>query len=199
MNRIIKLLAVVERSEQGITVGVYPVMLPENHQLARYRAALTRSSWRAKLLTISCSTVAGCRWRSNCFCGSRRYRNCCASPCCRLYWPAHSVVLERANRGCFQVESSYMMRLAADAVGVLARVSDILLSTTFLFVQCSSVQKKTKTAITNYGLPLITWLIELFAKQQKKYPMLNLLALCCRLCEFLKTNRRNCVTDVKCN
>ena len=35
LNRVIKLLAVVEQDETGISAGVYPVMIPEEHQLAK--------------------------------------------------------------------------------------------------------------------------------------------------------------------
>ncbi len=35
MGRVIKLLAVVQQNDEGISAGVYPVMMPKNHQLAK--------------------------------------------------------------------------------------------------------------------------------------------------------------------
>lgn len=126
MNRIIKLLAVVERSEQGITAGVYPVMLPENHQLAKvsgsFNAVFVEGEASDDLMFYgrgaggapTASAVAG-----DIVTVARHRAAGSTGPLIPLY--SNESIVDAS-----EVESSYMMRLSvADAVGVLARVSDI--------------------------------------------------------------------------
>ncbi|MFC0265257.1 homoserine dehydrogenase [Alloscardovia macacae] len=128
MNRVIKLLAVVEQdSENGaISAGVYPVMLPADHQLAKVSGSFnavfvegeasddlmfygrgaggapTASAVAGDIVTVARHRVAGT-----------------TGPDIPLY--SQAPMADAADG-----ESSYMLRLSvADNVGVLAKVSEI--------------------------------------------------------------------------
>lgn len=55
LGYVVKLLAVADRSDEGVSARVHPVMLPHDHPLASIRAPRMRSSWRARRST-SCSS-----------------------------------------------------------------------------------------------------------------------------------------------
>ncbi|MFD0705644.1 homoserine dehydrogenase [Alloscardovia venturai] len=126
MNRVIKLLAVVSQNDEGISAGVYPVMLPAEHQLAKVSGSFnavfvegeasddlmfygrgaggapTASAVTGDIVTVARHRVLGS-----------------TGPKIPLFSTAPIVDAARA-------ESSYMMRLnVPDAVGVLAKVAEV--------------------------------------------------------------------------
>ncbi|TCD54511.1 homoserine dehydrogenase [Alloscardovia theropitheci] len=126
MNRVIKLLAVVSENEQGISAGVYPIMLPADHQLAKVSGSFnavfvegeasddlmfygrgaggapTASAVTGDIVTVARHRVAGS-----------------TGPSIPLYSNAPIVDASQAH-------SSYMVRFnVPDNVGVLARITEI--------------------------------------------------------------------------
>ena len=57
-NKVIKLLAVVENTDAGVSARVYPALISNTHPLASVHAPSTPCSSRPKLRTTSCSTAA---------------------------------------------------------------------------------------------------------------------------------------------
>ncbi|WP_018143369.1 homoserine dehydrogenase [Alloscardovia criceti] len=126
MNRVIKLLAVVSENEEGISAGVYPVMLPANHQLAKvsgsFNAVFVEGEASDDLMFYgrgaggapTASAVAG-----DIVTVARHRVSGSTGPQIPLY--SDVPIVDAANS-----QSSYMVRLSAsDNIGVLARISQI--------------------------------------------------------------------------
>lgn len=126
MNRIIKLLAVVSQSEKGISAGVYPVMLPQEHQLAKvsgsFNAVFVEGEASDDLMFYG--RGAGGAPTASAVTGDivtvARHRVAeCTGPQIPLYSDAPIVDAATAS-------SSYMVRLSVpDEVGVLANISQL--------------------------------------------------------------------------
>ncbi|MCI1935130.1 MAG: homoserine dehydrogenase [Bifidobacteriaceae bacterium] len=124
LNRVIKLLAVVTRTEKGITAGVYPAMIPLNHPLAAvhgsFNAVFVEAEAAGDLMFYgqgaggapTASAVVG-----DVVSEARHLSHGSLGPDIPLY--ANLPILEGDED-----ESSFVMRvLVLDAPGVLAKVS----------------------------------------------------------------------------
>lgn len=126
MGRVIKLLAVVSENNEGISAGVYPIMLPEEHQLAKvsgsFNAVFVEGEASDDLMFYgrgaggapTASAVAG-----DIVTVARHRVDGTTGPRIPLY--SHAPIVDVSRE-----QSSYMVRLnVADNVGVLARIAEI--------------------------------------------------------------------------
>lgn len=145
MHRVIKLLAVVSRTEKGITAGVYPAMIPLNHPLAAvhgsFNAVFVEAKYAEDLMFYgpgaggapTASAVVG-----DVVSEARHLAHGSLGPDIPLY--ANLPILPGG-----QDESSFVMRtLVLDEPGVLAKVSQAFANHGISIKAVTQLQQKDK-------------------------------------------------------